>query len=89
MEEWVGAGSESQAEDAGTEEPEAKRPVRLPASMGLSVFLTKGAGDILEVDVSYADDDRVDVPRKRDDKTVKGWKRVPPDRSSSAFATSW
>ncbi len=76
-EEGLGAGDEKQAEDAGTEEPEAKRPVRFPASMGLSVFLPKGTGDTLGVDVWYADYDRVERPRGRDDKLVTAWKRVP------------
>ncbi|MCC6648922.1 MAG: DNA/RNA helicase, partial [Polyangiaceae bacterium] len=35
----LAVGSESQAEDSGKEEIEAKRPHRFPASMGLSVFL--------------------------------------------------
>ncbi|WP_146155704.1 hypothetical protein, partial [Enhygromyxa salina] len=34
----LAGGSESQAEDAGSDEPEAKRPQRFPASMGLSVY---------------------------------------------------
>jgi hypothetical protein len=33
------AGSESQAEDAGSAEPDSKRRQHFPASMGLSVFL--------------------------------------------------
>src|SRR5687767_11173130 len=33
------AGSESQAEDAGSPEPEPARPILFPASMGLSVYL--------------------------------------------------
>lgn len=47
----LAAGSESAAEDAGSDEPEPKRPVRFPASMGLSVFLPPGEEDALEVDV--------------------------------------
>src|ERR1700691_4837274 len=43
------------AEDAGTDEPEPKRPVRFPASMGLSIFLPPGKSDAIEVDVWYAD----------------------------------
>ena len=35
----LAGGEDEQAEDGGSEEPEPKRPVRFPASMGLSVFL--------------------------------------------------
>jgi hypothetical protein len=73
----LAAGSESSAEDAGSEEPEPKRPVRFPASMGLSVFLPPGQGDTILVDVWYADYDKVEVPIDRDDKKKIGWKRVP------------
>ena len=73
----LAAGSESQAEDAGSEEPPPKRPVRFPASMGVSVFLPAGGGDAIEVDVSYADYDKVELAHERDDKKVPGWKRVP------------
>ena len=74
----LAAGSESQAEDAGSEEPEPKRPVRFPASMGLSVYLPKASGaDSLEVDVSYADYAKVEVALDREDKTINAWKRVP------------
>lgn len=73
----LATGGESQAEDAGVEEPEAKRPVRFPASMGLSVFLPPGQGDALEVDVWYADYDKVEVALDRADKRVIGWKRLP------------
>lgn len=76
-EESLGAGDEKQSDDAGVEEPEAKRPVRFPASMGLSVFLPKGEGDSLEVELSYADYDRVEFAEDRDDKIKHGWKRVP------------
>jgi hypothetical protein len=76
-EDTLAAGSQTQAEDAGTEEPEAKRPVRFPASMGLSVFLPPGNGDSLEVDVSYADYDKIEVAIDKKDKKVPGWKRVP------------
>ena len=73
------AGSESQADDAGTEEPEAKRSVRFPASMGLSVYLpaSRGAGDAIEVEVAYADYDKVEVALDREEKKINGWKRVP------------
>jgi len=78
----IAAGSESQAEDAGNDEPDTKRPTRFPASMGLSVFLPPaaeriGERDQLAVDVWYADYDRVDVPLERSDTTRPGWKRVP------------
>src|SRR5215207_9766623 len=37
----LGAGSDTQSEDAGTTEPEAVRPIRFPASLGLSVYLPR------------------------------------------------
>ncbi len=70
------AGSESSAEDAGNDEPEPKRPVRFPASMGLSVFLPPGEHDSLLVHVWYADYDKIPVAIDRDDKKKFGWKRV-------------
>ncbi len=85
----LAAGSESQAEDAGTEEPEPKRTVRFPASMGLSVFLPpsldgaasgpkpQGEGDTIDVDVWYADYDKIEVALEHSDKKAAGWKRVP------------
>jgi hypothetical protein len=73
----LAAGSESQADDAGSDEPEPKRPVRFPASMGLSVFLPPGTGDAIQVDVWYADYDKVEVSLDRAEKKVPGWKRVP------------
>jgi hypothetical protein len=73
----LAAGSESQAEDAGTEEPEPKRPVRFPASMGLSVFLPPGSGDAILVDVWYADYDKIELAVDREEKKKPGWKRVP------------
>jgi hypothetical protein len=73
----LAAGSEPQAEDAGTDEPEPKRPVRFPASMGLSVFLPPGKGDALDVEVWYADYDKVEVSIDRSDTKKVGWKRVP------------
>jgi hypothetical protein len=75
----LAAGSESQADDAGSEEPEPKRPVRFPASMGLSVYLpasSKKAGDALVAEVSYADYDKVEVATDREDKKQNAWKRV-------------
>ncbi|MCG8556101.1 MAG: DISARM system helicase DrmA [Proteobacteria bacterium] len=68
---------DSQAEDAGTDEPESKRPVRFPASMGLSVFLPPGDSDHLEVDVRFADYDKVEVAEDHEDRKSWGWKRVP------------
>jgi len=74
------AGSESQAEDAGSEEPEPKRPQQFPASMGLSVFLPPaeaGVPDQIEVEVRWADYDKVEVGEDSDEKVTPGWKRVP------------
>lgn len=52
-------GGESQAEDAGSADPEPKRRQHFPASMGLSVFLPAArggsSGDAIDVDVAYAD----------------------------------
>jgi hypothetical protein len=75
----LAAGSDSQAEDAGSEEGDNdnKRPVRFPASMGLSVFLPPGNGDALEVEVWYADYDKIELPIEHTDKKRIGWKRVP------------
>jgi len=77
VEDSLGAGSESQAEDAGNEEPEAKRPVRFPASMGMSVFLPPGDGDTIEASVYFADYDKIELALDHADKKVTGWKRVP------------
>ncbi|MBI2395959.1 MAG: DNA/RNA helicase [Deltaproteobacteria bacterium] len=73
----LAAGSETQAEDAGNDEPEPKRPVRFPASMGLSVFLPKGQGDAIDIDVWYADYDKIEVPLEHSERKVVGWKRMP------------
>ena len=73
----LAAGTDNQAEDAGNEEPEPKRPVRFPASMGMSVFLAPGNGDTIEVDVWYADYDKVEVAVEHTDRKKAGWKRVP------------
>ncbi|MCC7543046.1 MAG: DNA/RNA helicase [Deltaproteobacteria bacterium] len=75
----LAAGSESSADDAGSEEPEPKRPVRFAASMGLSVYLPagKGGADAIEVDVSYARYDKIEIALDRDDKKAHAWKRVP------------
>jgi len=77
----LAAGSESQAEDTGVEEPPPKRPVRFPASLGLSVFLppvaAPAAVDSIDVDVWWADYDRIEVALDHKDKRVIGWKRVP------------
>jgi hypothetical protein len=48
--------------------------------MGLSVYLppaSKAGADALEVEVSYADYDKVEVASDREDKKLNGWKRVP------------
>ena len=71
------AGSQTQAEDAGSEEPEPKRPMRFPASMGLSVYLPRGGADGLEVELSYADYDKVEVATDHEDRKQAAWKRVP------------
>lgn len=72
------SGDDKQTEDGSTtNEPEPKRPVLFPASMGLSVYLPPGKGDAIDVDVSYADYDKVEVAIERSDKTIFGWKRVP------------
>lgn len=73
----LAAGSETQAEDAGTDEPEPKRPVRFPASMGLSVFLPPGKDDAIDVDVWYSDYDKIEVALEHSERKVPGWKRVP------------
>lgn len=73
----LAAGSETQAEDAGSDEPEPKRPVRFPASMGVSVFLPPGSGDSIAVDIWYADYDKIEVALERTDRKVGGWKRMP------------
>ncbi|WP_428266675.1 DISARM system helicase DrmA [Haliangium sp.] len=65
------------SEDAGEAEPEPKRPTRFPASMGLSVFLPPGEGDHIEVDVDFADYDKVEVAEDHEDKKRPGWQRVP------------
>lgn len=70
------AGDQLQTDDAGSEEPEPKRPMRFPASMGLSVFLPPGKDDSLEVDVYYADYDRIEVEQDHSEKKLWGWKRV-------------
>ena len=67
--------NDAKAEDAGSDEPEAKRPVRFPASMGLSVFLPPGDGDSLQVDLSFADYDP--VAREDDSRLGPLWRRVP------------
>lgn len=76
-EEGLAAGSDSQADDAGAAEPEAKRPMWFPASMGVSVFLPPGQGDAIDVEVWYADYDKVEIALEHTDKRVVGWKRVP------------
>lgn len=73
----LASDNDTQAEDAGDAEPEAKRPVRFPASMGLSVFLPPGEGDHLEVDLRFADYAKVEVAEDHEDKKKWCWKRVP------------
>ena len=73
----LAAGSQTQSEDAGTDDPEPKRPVRFPASMGLSVFLPPGKDDSLDVEVRYANYDKVEIAEDRESKKRVGWKRVP------------
>ena len=56
--------------------------------MGLSVFLPPGSGDTIEVDVWYADYDKLEVAIDHEDKKKTGWKRVrPPPMSGSAGET--
>jgi hypothetical protein len=45
--------------------------------MGMSVFLPPGKGDTVEVDVWYADYDKVEVAVEHTDRKKAGWKRVP------------
>ena len=75
--EELAAGGETQAEDAGETDPEPKRPVRFPASMGLSVFLPPGKDDAIDIDVWYADYDKVEVAIDQKETKKVGWKRVP------------
>ncbi|MCU0655245.1 MAG: DISARM system helicase DrmA [Polyangiaceae bacterium] len=77
LDDGMAAGSDSQAEDAGNEEPEPKRPVRFPASMGVSVFLPPGEGGTIEVEVWYADYDKIEVALDKEHKKRPAWKRVP------------
>jgi hypothetical protein len=74
------AGSDSQAEDAGAEEPEAARPILFPASMGLSVYLPPeppDGPDSIEVELTYADYDPIETTEDTDDNKKISWKRVP------------
>lgn len=73
----LASDDDSQAEDAGEAEPETKRPVRFPASMGLSVFLPPGEGDELTVDLRFADYDKVETAEDHEERKSTGWKRVP------------
>nr|WP_298724331.1 DISARM system helicase DrmA [uncultured Steroidobacter sp.] len=76
----LGAGSDSQAEDAGAAEPEPARPIRFPASMGLSVYLPPAPSsgeDVIDVELTYADYDPIDIAEDTEDKKRTGWKRVP------------
>jgi hypothetical protein len=76
----LAAGSDSQAEDAGTQEPEPARPIRFPASMGVSVYLPPAAAsgtDYIDLEVCYADYDPIEIAEDTEDKKKIGWKRVP------------
>jgi hypothetical protein len=76
----LAAGSESGAEDAGSDEPEAKRKQRFPASMGLSVFLPParaGEVDELIVHVSYAEYVKQEIAEDNESRAKIGWRRVP------------
>lgn len=69
--------NDTQSEDAGDTDPSAKRPIRFPASMGLSVFLPPGDADFVEADVRFADYDKVDTAEDTEQKKSTRWKRVP------------
>lgn len=74
------AGSESQAEDAGTTEQEPARPIRFPASMGLSVYLPPepaSGPDAIDVELTYADYEPVAIAEDTEDNRKHGWRRVP------------
>ncbi len=77
----LASGNDSQAEDAGTTEPDTKRPQRFPASMGLSVFLppppADGSVDHIEVEVRYADYVKEEISEDTEKKARDGWRRVP------------
>ncbi len=73
----LASDNETQAEDGGDAGANTKRPVRFPASMGLSVFLPPGDGDHLEVDLRFADYDKIEIAEDHEDKKRTGWKRVP------------
>lgn len=80
----LAAGSESQADDAGSEEPEPKRPVRFAASMGLSVYLRAARGaDGIEVEVLYAYYDKVEVGSSARRMNATNGGRAPGERRSS------
>lgn len=74
------AGSDTQTEDAGSADPEPARPIRFPASMGLSVYLARepsSGPDSIDVELSYADYDPIEIAEDTEDKKRIGWKRVP------------
>ncbi len=48
--------------------------MRFPASMGLSVFLPPGKGDSIDVDIWYADYDKIEVALEQKERKVPGWK---------------
>jgi hypothetical protein len=77
VDEALGAGSDSQAEDAGEEDAPQKRVLRFPASLGLSFFVPPGRGDELEVEVSFADYAPVEEAFDHGEKKKLLWKRMP------------
>ena len=84
----LAAGSDTQAEDAGTQEDEPVRPIRFPASMGLSLYLPLAKQqDTIEVSVSFAHYDPIEIAEDTERKKRDGWKRVPfgPIRMSVAL----
>lgn len=66
----LGAGDDEDEEDAGKPDPTVKKVRRLPASMGLSVFVPKGT-QFLTATVSWADYLRVEAG------DTKQWSRRP------------
>lgn len=76
----LASGGESKAEDAGSDEPEAKRAQQFPASMGLSAFLPPGptdGSDHIEAVVSWADYVIEEIAEDHSDRRRRGWRRVP------------
>jgi hypothetical protein len=74
------SGSEGQAEDSGAVDPEPARPVRFPASMGLSVYLPPepaSGPESLQVELTWADYQPVEIAEDTEDRKKIGWKRLP------------